>query len=61
MNYEIYFYNNIRHILYISYYVIICSLCNARVLTYYYINYNVVQYMCMYISLSNYYNVISEK
>jgi hypothetical protein len=27
----------------------------------YYINYNVVQYMCMYISLSNYYNVISEK
>ena len=27
----------------------------------YYINYNVVQYMCMYISLSNYYNVISKK
>jgi hypothetical protein len=27
----------------------------------YYINYNVVQYMFMYISLSNYYNVISEK
>jgi hypothetical protein len=27
----------------------------------YYISYNVVQYMCMYISLSNYYNVISEK
>jgi hypothetical protein len=27
----------------------------------YYINYNVVQYMCMYISLSNYYNMISEK
>jgi hypothetical protein len=27
----------------------------------YYINYNVVQYMCMYISLSNYYNVMSEK
>jgi hypothetical protein len=26
----------------------------------YYINYNVVQYMCMYISLSNYYNVMSE-
>jgi hypothetical protein len=26
----------------------------------YYINY-IVQYMCMYISLSNYYNVISEK
>jgi hypothetical protein len=25
--------NNIRHILYISYYVIICSRCNARVLT----------------------------
>ena len=27
----------------------------------YYINYNVIKYMCMYISLSNYYNVISEK
>jgi hypothetical protein len=27
----------------------------------YYINYNVVQYMYMYISLLNYYNVISEK
>jgi hypothetical protein len=26
----------------------------------YYINYNVVQYMCMYISLSNYYNMISK-
>jgi hypothetical protein len=26
----------------------------------YYINYNVVQYMCMYISLSNYYNMISD-
>jgi hypothetical protein len=26
----------------------------------YYINYNVVQYMCMYISLSNYYNVTSK-
>jgi hypothetical protein len=24
-------------------------------------NYNVVQYMCMYISLLNYYNVTSEK
>jgi hypothetical protein len=33
MDYEI-FYNNIRHILYISYYVIICFRCNARVLTY---------------------------
>jgi hypothetical protein len=27
------FLNNIRHILYISYHVIICSRCNARVLT----------------------------
>jgi hypothetical protein len=27
----------------------------------YYINYNVVQYMCMYISLSNYYNVMTGK
>jgi hypothetical protein len=27
----------------------------------YYINYIVVQYMCMYISLSNYYNVMSEQ
>jgi hypothetical protein len=33
IDYEIFFYNNIRHILYISYYVIICSRCNARVLT----------------------------
>ena len=26
----------------------------------YYINYNVIKYMCMYISLSNYYNVVSD-
>jgi hypothetical protein len=28
-----FFYNNITHILYISYYVTICFRCNARVLT----------------------------
>jgi hypothetical protein len=33
MNYEIFSYNNIRHILYISYHVIICSRYNARALT----------------------------
>jgi hypothetical protein len=33
MDYEIFSYNNIRHILYISYHGIICSRCNARVLT----------------------------
>jgi hypothetical protein len=32
MNYEIFSYNNIRHILYISYYGIICYRCNARIL-----------------------------
>jgi hypothetical protein len=31
MDYEIFSYNNIRHILYISYHGIICSRCNARV------------------------------
>jgi hypothetical protein len=36
MDYETFSYNNIRHILYISYYVIICSRCNARALTYMY-------------------------
>jgi hypothetical protein len=34
MDYEIFCYNNIRHILYISYHGVICSRCNARVLTY---------------------------
>jgi hypothetical protein len=34
MDYEIFSYNNIIHILYISYHGIICSRCNARVLTY---------------------------
>jgi hypothetical protein len=34
MDYETFHYNNIRHILYISYYVIIYSCCNARALTY---------------------------
>jgi hypothetical protein len=32
MNYETFSYNNIRHILYISYHDIIYSRCNARVL-----------------------------
>jgi hypothetical protein len=27
----------------------------------YYIKYNVIKYMCMYIYFSNYYNVVSEK
>jgi hypothetical protein len=27
----------------------------------YYIKYDVIKYVCMYISLSNYYNVISQK
>jgi hypothetical protein len=30
MDYKTFFYSNIRHILYISYHVIICSRCNAR-------------------------------
>jgi hypothetical protein len=30
MDHETFSYNNIRHILYISYYVIICFRCNAR-------------------------------
>jgi hypothetical protein len=34
MDYETFFYNNIRHILYISYHVIIYSHYNARALTY---------------------------
>jgi hypothetical protein len=34
MDYETFSYNNIRHILYISYHGIICFRCNARVLTY---------------------------
>jgi hypothetical protein len=33
MNYEIFSYNNIRHILYISYNVIICSCYIAQALT----------------------------
>jgi hypothetical protein len=34
MDYETFSYNSIRHILYINYYVLICSRCNARALTY---------------------------
>jgi hypothetical protein len=34
MDYETFSYNNIRHILYISYHIIIYSHCNARALTY---------------------------
>jgi hypothetical protein len=34
-DYETFFYNNIRHILYISYHVIICFRYNARTLIYY--------------------------
>jgi hypothetical protein len=33
MDYETFSYDNIRHILYISYHGIICPRCNARVLT----------------------------
>jgi hypothetical protein len=40
MDYETFSYNNIGHILYISYYVIICSRCNARALNYDYENYD---------------------
>jgi hypothetical protein len=27
----------------------------------YYINYNVIEYMCIYVSLLNYYDVVSQK
>jgi hypothetical protein len=33
MDYETFFYNNIKHILYINYYVIMYFRCNVRALT----------------------------
>jgi hypothetical protein len=48
MDYETFSYNNIRHILYISYHVIICSLCNARALAYTIIRYLSLCFIILY-------------